>query len=194
MKFSDVKIDSLEGSVFELDLSEELTGLDINNATLIDSYSEKNRFVYEILFVDVLNKLHQNLSTFNLADQMLSRYSRFSRDYPIFPIYSSIQEFLSLNCEFELKAVKDNTKYNLPLHIDNSFYLANMFVNLVDNECSTNIHHSKGVYKAPTKKFHGVFFLNNSSTYHSILVDQEYPRWTLRGAIIYNFYQNKRVK
>ena len=70
--------------------------------------------------------------------------------------------------------------FSLPPHLDNSHVMAHIIVNLVQDQANaTDFYYfdqDDPVYRAPTKKHHGVLFANTPGAVHA-LNSVLNPRW-----------------
>ena len=83
--------------------------------------------------------------------------------------FKSPEEFLRY-WVLPMKSVyKDEPGYSMHAHYDNRAIFGNIFINMVDNDCSTLFYEQqKPSWKGPTKKGTGIFFLNDENLYHTI--------------------------
>ena len=82
---------------------------------------------------------------------------------------------------------KDQAGFAMTPHLDNSHVMAQMVVNLLqDNDTATEFHYFNELspcYRAPLKKNHGVIFLNTPGSVHSI-ANVNKTRWILYGGLL----------
>lgn len=83
--------------------------------------------------------------------------------------------------------LKDLPGFEMSPHIDNSHVMCHMIVNLLqDNQTSTSfycIDSPDPVYSAPTKKNHGILFVNTPGALHSI-GNVTAERWILYSSVV----------
>jgi len=98
----------------------------------------------------------------------------------------------------EAEIVIDNKGYNIGYHLDNRNIKANLFLNLEDNESSTDFFiidpintmnydsytPSKKEWSGPTKKGSGYFYFNNHTFWHKINVTEEERKILMMGIYI----------
>ena len=91
---------------------------------------------------------------------------------------------------FYTRIVKDDHGLDMGPHIDNSFVIGNMILNLIDNKVGTKFysHGTDKTFVAPKEKNKGIFFLNTPGSLHSIKNDSHQTRYTL------NTYWNLNVQ
>ena len=84
--------------------------------------------------------------------------------------------------------LKDQPKFKMGPHLDNSHVMIQMVVNLMkDNETATEFYYTnehEPCYQAPLKKNHGIVFLNTPGAVHSI-VNPNNTRWIFYGGVLF---------
>jgi hypothetical protein len=91
---------------------------------------------------------------------------------------------------FYTRIVKDDHGLDMGPHLDNSFVIGNIILNLIDNKVGTKFysHGTDKTFIAPKEKNKGIFFLNTPGSLHSIKNDSNQTRYTL------NTYWNLNVQ
>lgn len=125
---------------------------------------------------DILEKVINNFENYD------SNIEHFFREFPIEDKGLKPSYYIRKHCHVLYRVMKDEGGYKMEKHFDNRAVFGNMFFNLVDNgdtgteffntfstgykdviDSDTNL-----MYKGPTKKGEGIWFMNNSHLLHSI--------------------------
>ena len=83
---------------------------------------------------------------------------------------------------------EDKKGYELGIHTDNNFVVANWIINVNDNTDSTKFYNQMEhhYYSAPCERGKGVFFFNTRYTLHSVKIIQEIRNALLFNLLLYN--------
>ena len=127
----------------------------------IGRYQEETKFIYEMFdtenIINHIDELFSIKENYELIDK-LYQYNRLSE-------YASFKEWIKDKVECEQSIVKDINGMKINSHTDTRIYFGTFVVNLIDNTTSTEFD----IFGyGPKDKGTGVFFLNDTSTMHSV--------------------------
>lgn len=112
---------------------------------------------------------------------LVSSYFQFNKRY-----FQSIDHYKRTS-GWQSIVLRDQPGFQMKPHIDNSHVMAQMVVNLLeDNDTSTEFYYfndQQPCYRAPLKKNHGVIFLNTPGAVHSISNINK-TRWILYSNVL----------
>ena len=127
----------------------------------IGRYQEETKFIYEMFdtenIINHIDELFSIKENYELVDK-LYQYNRLSK-------YASFKEWIMDKVECEQSIVKDINGMKIYSHTDTRIYFGTFVINLKDNTSSTEFD----IFGyGPKDKGTGIFFLNDTSTKHSI--------------------------
>ncbi|MDC1040491.1 hypothetical protein OAQ62_01725 [bacterium] len=127
----------------------------------IGRVQEETKFIYEMFdeenVINHLDELFSIKENYELVDK-LYQYNRLSK-------YASFKEWIMDKVECEQSILKDINGMKINSHTDTRIYFGTFVVNLIDNTTSTKFDICG---YGPVEKGTGVFFLNDTSTMHSV--------------------------
>lgn len=127
----------------------------------IGRVQEETKFIYEMFdeenVINHLDELFSIKENYELVDK-LYQYNRLSK-------YASFKEWIMDKVECEQSILKDINGMKINSHTDTRIYFGTFVVNLIDNTTSTKFDICG---YSPVEKGTGVFFLNDTSTMHSV--------------------------
>ena len=188
------------GYLFEVDYTEEFDKFNIHSnfdkffapSSKLDTGKLRKQLYIDTEIEDSnFKKFKKRVMThYSVADMIEydeKTKSQFDKIWPYNENFS-YEDWLEKNTEVGGIITEDKKGYELGIHTDNNFVVANWIINVNDNSDSTKFYNQMEYhyYSAPTERGKGVFFFNTRYTLHSVKITQE-----IRHALLFNLLLNK---